>query len=43
MGFRWNLRKLMAEQGMFAISDLVLPGAEDADVGSVRGADVETH
>jgi DNA-binding Xre family transcriptional regulator len=23
MGFRWNLRKLMAEQGMFATSDLV--------------------
>ncbi len=23
MGFRWNLRKLMAERGMFATSDLV--------------------
>lgn len=23
MGFRWNLRQLMAEQGMFATSDLV--------------------
>ena len=23
MGFRWNLRRLMAEQGMFATSDLV--------------------
>jgi DNA-binding Xre family transcriptional regulator len=23
MGFRWNLRQLMAERGMFATSDLV--------------------